>query len=167
MTNMKKTKRTAASEETGNKTAAEVARERALQIAGVAHDKHAEGVVVLEVGALTALADFFVICSAASEPQAQAIVGAVRAAFPTEKLPDMEGAAGSAWVLMDYTDVILHIFKTEARAFYDLDRLWSDAPQIDTQVSPPTIRLKSKRSSGTVNAPARAPASADTRADTR
>jgi ribosome-associated protein len=149
---MKKTKAISLPEEAKPEEAkVEGARERALRIAEAVQTKHAEEVVVLEVGALSALTDFFVICSASSEPQIQAIVGAVRAAFPTEKSSAMEGAAGNHWVLMDYTDVILHIFKTEARAFYSLDRLWGDAPQIPTQVLPPPTRSTPKRSRATAD----------------
>ncbi len=123
----------------------ETAQARALRIASVVQAKQAEEIVVLNVGGLTALADFFVICSAASEPQIQAIVSAVQAAYPGLR-PMMEGAKGSPWVLMDYSDVILHIFKPEARTFYDLDRLWGDAPHIAVQVSPSPVRSKPRRS---------------------
>lgn len=88
--------------------------------------------MVYQVGELTSLADFFVICSAESEPQIRAIVDGVHEAL--SKKGDhplgVEGREASLWVLVDYNDVILHIFKKEAREFYNLDRLWGDAPQV-------------------------------------
>lgn len=81
---------------------------------------------------MTSLADFFIICSAESEPQIRAIVDAVYELLSKKgsKPLGVEGREASQWVLVDYNDVILHIFKKEAREFYNLDRLWGDAPQL-------------------------------------
>ena len=108
------------------------AKQKALQIAEVAQSKHAGEIVIFHVSDLTSVADFFVLCSAESEPQMRAIADAVE-----ESLSKMgarpygrEGREGGLWILIDYNDVILHIFKKEAREFYNLDRLWGDAPLI-------------------------------------
>ncbi len=94
--------------------------------------KHAEGVVVLEVGALTSLADYFVFCTVASKPQGEAVVESVCRSLASHREPSMgvEGRETGRWVLIDCNDVIVHIFRPETRALYDLDRLWGDAHQI-------------------------------------
>ncbi|HZR46616.1 MAG TPA: ribosome silencing factor [Candidatus Manganitrophaceae bacterium] len=108
------------------------AKKKALQIAEVAQSKHAEEIVVFHVSGLTSLADFFVLCSAESEPQMRAIVDAVEDSLNKKgaRPYGVEGREAGLWVLLDYNDVILHIFKKEAREFYNLDRLWGDAPRI-------------------------------------
>lgn len=107
-------------------------RSRALLIAEAAQLKHAERIIIFQVGKLTSLADFFVICSAESQPQIRAISEFVDAVLSKEgtKPIGIEGREGGVWVLMDYGDVIFHVFKEEARQFYGLDRFWGDAPQI-------------------------------------
>jgi len=84
------------------------------------------------VTALTSLADFFVICTADSLPKMRAISDAVDETFSREDRQPLgvEGREGGVWFLMDYGDVIFHVFQEEARDFYGLDRLWGDAPQI-------------------------------------
>ncbi len=124
-------------------TASWEARDKTLHIVDLILAKHAEEVVVLEIGGLTSLTDFFVICSADSRPQVQAIVDAVKTALSEFGIHPVgiEGCESGIWVLMDYNDVILHIFRSEAREFYNLDRLWGDAPEISiTQ-----LRVKAHR----------------------
>ena len=110
----------------------EDAKQKALLIAEAALSKHAEEITIFQVSKLTALADFFVICTAETEPQIRAISESVDRILSKEGNEPLgvEGRKGGVWLLMDYGDVILHIFKAEARAFYSLDRLWGDAPQI-------------------------------------
>lgn len=101
-------------------------------MAEAAQSKYAEEIVVFHVSELTSLADFFVLCSAESEPQMRAIADAVEDSLSKKgnRPYGIEGREGGLWVLLDYNDVILHIFKKEAREFYNLDRLWGDAPRI-------------------------------------
>ncbi|VAX27975.1 Ribosomal silencing factor RsfA [hydrothermal vent metagenome] len=108
------------------------AKRTALLIAEIAQSKHAEKIVIFHVSALTSLADFFVICSAESLPQIRAISEAVEDTLSKEGQQPLgvEGRSGGVWTLMDYSDVIFHIFQEESREFYGLDRLWGDAPQI-------------------------------------
>jgi len=98
----------------------------------IAQSKHAEEIVLFQVDTLTSLAEYFVICSAESEPQIQAIADAIQSGLSQQGIRALgiEGLQGGIWLLMDYGDVIVHIFKEEARSFYNLDRLWADAPQI-------------------------------------
>ena len=114
-----------------------MAKEKALSIAEVALMKKAEDVVVLQIEALSSVSDYFVICSADSEPQIRAIVDAVEKKLSKQCRPlGIEGMRASRWVLVDYNDVILHIFRKEARSFYNLDRLWGDAPRIPFSETP-------------------------------
>ncbi len=88
--------------------------------------------MLFQVDALTSLADYFVICSAESEPQILAIADAIQVSLSKHGYRPLgiEGREAGLWLLIDYDDVIVHIFKEEARSFYNLDRLWADAPQI-------------------------------------
>jgi len=108
------------------------AREKALLIASALRSKHAEEIVIFQVQGLTALTDFFVLCSAGSKPQMKAISDEVERLLSSygEKALGIEGREAGVWALLDYNDVILHIFKAESRAFYNLDRLWGDAPKL-------------------------------------
>lgn len=101
--------------------------------ARAAVDKKAFDLVGLEVGDLTSYTDSFLLCSAASERQvgaiAEAIVRRLRASGsrPLHK----EGAGRSDWVLLDYGDMVVHVFTEDRRAYYGLDSLWGDAPRLD------------------------------------
>jgi len=104
----------------------------ARRIADIAEEKGATEIVILNLSGASALTDYFVICSADSSPQVRAIVDAVDAELSSEGVFPLgvEGKEGDVWVLADYNDVILNIFKTEARAFYHLEQLWGDAPVV-------------------------------------
>ena len=114
------------------------ARDKALLIAEAAQSRQAVEIAILEVGALTSLTEVFVLCSATSEPQMKAIFEAVdRTLSARGETPiGVEGQAGNVWLLLDYNDVILHIFMASARAFYNLDRLWGDARRIPFPAAP-------------------------------
>ncbi len=110
----------------------EGAEKRAFLIGEVAQSRHAEEIVIFKVSALSSLADFFVVCTADSKPQMRAISQAVDEALSKEgtKPIGLEGRDSTTWLLMDYGNVILHIFNPVSREFYGLDRLWADAPQV-------------------------------------
>lgn len=90
-------------------------------------DKKGEGVLLLDIRDISILADYFVIGSAASERQAKAIIEGIKQetkqAFDVRPLC-IEGDPATGWVLMDYGDVVVHLFAPEARAYYDLEGLW-------------------------------------------
>ncbi|HOJ69232.1 MAG TPA: ribosome silencing factor [Candidatus Hydrogenedentes bacterium] len=95
-------------------------------------DKKARDLKMYDVRGLTLLADVFVLCSVTSEPQMRAVAGAAReemkeAGFAPLRL---EGTHRSGWLVADFGDVIFHVFRETAREFYDLDRLWADAPEV-------------------------------------
>lgn len=98
-----------------------------------AREKKATEVVVLDLRKSGAFTDFFVICSGANPRQVQAIADAVEAGLRAEReTPTLvEGYARAEWVLLDYFDVVVHVFSRNARAFYGLDRLWGNAARIE------------------------------------
>jgi ribosome-associated protein len=100
--------------------------------ANAALEKKATDLVIFHVAKLTTIADYFLICSADSQRQAKAIMDNIDAALAQagEKTFSVEGEGAMLWVLMDYSDLIIHIFKDEIRAFYALERLWGDAPRL-------------------------------------
>lgn len=92
-------------------------------------DKKADKLVVLNLQGLTAMSDYFVLATASSDRQAQALADAVEAALKAEgRRPLSIEGYSSPWILVDYGDVVFHIFHDEARRFYGLERLWGDAP---------------------------------------
>ena len=99
-----------------------------------ADDRLAKDITALDVSQLSPLADYFVIMHGTSERQVGAIMkGILDTASKNEiKVKQMEGQEGGTWILVDTGDVILHIFEEEMRSFYNLEKLWSDAPLVDT-----------------------------------
>ena len=100
--------------------------------AGVAAllDKKAEKLVVLNLQGLTSMSDYFVLATASSDRQAQALADAVVTALKAagSRPLSLEGYPSAPWILVDYGDVVFHVFQDEARRFYGLERLWGDAP---------------------------------------
>jgi ribosome-associated protein len=108
-------------------------------IAGYALDKKAQDVVALDLRGVSALTDGFVICSGNTDRQAKAIHDAIHAGLKQEHglLPRrVEGAQEARWILMDYFDVIVHVFVPEARDFYRLEALWGDLPKRRFETGP-------------------------------
>jgi len=104
--------------------------------AQAAAGKKAQAVLGLDLSDLEGVADFFLICSGTSEPQVRAIAEAVE-----EKLHALgarpwhvEGREGRRWVLLDYVDVVVHVFHEKTREYYLLERLWGDARSVDLGV---------------------------------
>ena len=101
-----------------------------------ATDQKAIELDVLAVGELTSIADYFILCSATSERQAQAIADSVleklRADLNVKPLL-VEGTTPGRWILLDYGDFIFHVFTEECRRFYGLERLWGDAPNVTAE----------------------------------
>jgi ribosome-associated protein len=96
-------------------------------------DKRGEDIVVLNMQGISLLADYFVIAEGGSERQVQAIAREIKdeaekAGFDVRKI---EGLETARWVLVDMGDVVAHIFHKDERGYYNLERLWGDAPQLD------------------------------------
>ena len=98
-----------------------------------ADSKKAMDIKVLDIGSLTTLADYFVVCHCPSSTQMNAISDEIEEKFKEQGLLMLnQGAHGSdQWILMDYGDVVVHIFNTESREFYGIEKLWADAANVD------------------------------------
>jgi ribosome-associated protein len=96
-------------------------------------DKKASDLILFEVGGLTTVADYFIICSAESQRQVRAIRDHIEETLSKHgcHLYSTEGEETCRWILMDFSDLIIHIFKDDVRSFYALERLWGDAPRLD------------------------------------
>jgi ribosome-associated protein len=106
--------------------------ERAIQCAALALDKKALDVKILEIQRISTIADYLVLATGSSDKQTQAIAESVRSGLKKFGKPlDIEGLKEGNWVVIDYGDVILHVFKEELRRYYNLDELWSNAPLVE------------------------------------
>ncbi len=107
-------------------------KEKALIAARAAEDKKAEDVKLLNVNDLTIIADYFVICSGNSEPQIKAISDNIEEELEKSglKVQRRAGNQESRWILLDYADVIVHVFHKNKRKYYDIESLWADAEEI-------------------------------------
>ena len=101
----------------------------AYKIADLALDKKAKQIIVMDLNGMTAIADFFVLMSGDSDTQIKAIADHIVRELKGQKIRvyHKEGYNSLRWVLLDYVDVVVHIFKPETREFYGLERLWGDA----------------------------------------
>lgn len=108
----------------------------ACAAAQAAEDKGATDVLVLHVGPVVGMCDYFVLASASNDRQVRAVVDAVEEGVQRavgERPLSVEGADARRWVLLDYGDVVVHVFHVDERAYYRLERLYSDAPVVDRQ----------------------------------
>jgi ribosome-associated protein len=105
-------------------------KELAHRISELIFTKKGFNVVTIDLSKLVSFTDYFVICSADSDTQVKSISDQVDKALSDEgvKCWHKEGLKALSWVLMDYVDVVVHIFKKDAREFYNLEKLWGDAP---------------------------------------
>ena len=108
-------------------------REVAARAARAAAAKQATDIVVLDVHELIVITDFFVICTASSNRQVKTVIEGIEDSIRElgEKPTRREGEDEAGWWLLDYVDVVVHVFGEEERAYYDLERLWRDAPRLD------------------------------------
>jgi ribosome-associated protein len=108
------------------------ALETALLAAEAADGKKALDLLLLDLKGLTSITDYFVICSGTSTTQVGAIADGIGHALAREDIwpSHIEGGAEAIWLLMDYGDVVVHIFDEPARSYYSLERLWGDAPRV-------------------------------------
>ena len=106
--------------------------ELAYRCVEIALDKKCQDILLLDVRERTVLADYFLVCTARNKRQLKAVADGVaqEAPRPKTRTRHVEGADGARWVLMDLGDVVIHVFDPDARAFYDLESLWADAPRV-------------------------------------
>jgi ribosome-associated protein len=119
--------------------------EAAQLCAQAADDKKAFDILILDLRALTYIADYFVICSGSNVTQVGAIADGVGQALAMAGIhpSHVEGEVEASWVLMDYGDIVVHIFDEQTRAYYCLEKLWGDAPRLRLPVGPRTLQSTS------------------------
>jgi ribosome-associated protein len=107
--------------------------DKAVLLSRFALEKKAYDLVLLEVRELTSIADYFIVCSGRSDRQVQSIAQGIEENLRGKGIRPhaVEGVARGQWVLMDYSDIIVHIFYQPVREFYDLEGLWIDAPRVE------------------------------------
>ena len=106
--------------------------DRALKCAALALEKKAFDVKVLDIRGISTIADYLVIATGSSDKQVLAIADSIRTGLKKYgKALDVEGAKEGKWVVIDYGDVIVHVFYSELRSYYNLDELWSNARQVE------------------------------------
>ncbi|MFI5397110.1 MAG: ribosome silencing factor [Candidatus Binatia bacterium] len=107
-------------------------RAKALLCVRFALEKKAYDLILMEVGQFTSLADYFLVCTGRSDTQVQAITRSIEENLGRlgARSLSIEGYTGGKWVVMDYGDVVIHIFYEPVREFYDLERLWARAPRV-------------------------------------
>lgn len=106
----------------------------AVSAGHAADDKKAADLTLIDVADLLALADVFVVLSTTSDRQLKAVAEAIEARLKDEhdrRALRREGSADSGWLLLDFGDVVCHLFSEEQRSFYSLERLWADVPHLD------------------------------------
>lgn len=109
----------------------QAARDLALEIAGHAADKRARDIVVLEMSGAVTYTDFFVVITGANPRQTKAISDEIQTQLRARRRPArVEGEREADWVLLDYLDVVVHVFTPVAREFYRLENLWGDVPRV-------------------------------------
>ena len=112
------------------------AMDRKVRLAAqAALDRKAVDLVILDVQGLSSVTDYFLVCSGRSTTHVASIVEAIRAAMKAAEVRPLhaEGTPESGWMLLDYGDVLVHVFLEETRRYYALERLWGDAPSIPVE----------------------------------
>jgi ribosome-associated protein len=104
-------------------------------VVSAAQDKKAEDIRILDLTTLGSITDYFIVCSGHSSRQTQAIADRVQEVLKEAGVRPghVEGYQAGEWILMDYVDFVVHIFTEEKRAYYSLEKLWSDAPRVSPQ----------------------------------
>ena len=116
-------------------------QELARRLAGAARDKQASDVLILDLRGLTAACDFFVVATALSEPHVAAVADALEESAAAEGVRPwhVEGRRNRRWILMDFVDVVVHLFLAETREYYRLENLWAEAPRESITPVGPTV----------------------------
>jgi ribosome-associated protein len=108
----------------------------ALKIAlSAADDKKARDLLVLDISRIASFASYFLLCTGDSSRQMQAIADEIQKKLKESGIlvSHVEGYQNSEWILLDYFDLVIHVFSREAREFYDLERLWRDGKKLDAE----------------------------------
>ncbi|MDD6032451.1 MAG: ribosome silencing factor [Oscillospiraceae bacterium] len=109
------------------------AKERMERIVSILDSKKAEDIRAIRIGDLTILADYFVIAAGSSSTQVKMLADEVDYQMGLQGVQPykVEGYHSENWIVLDYSDVVVHVFQKDTRSFYDLERLWADGEQVD------------------------------------
>jgi ribosome-associated protein len=110
------------------------------EIVKIIDDKKGFDIDVLDLRGLTTMTDYFVIASGTSTKHATSIAEAVEEDLSVE-VGHKEGMKTGTWILLDYLDIVVHVFSREEREYYGLDRIWSDAKKVDVDVDKPAVNV--------------------------
>jgi ribosome-associated protein len=126
----------------GKKKKGNDSRERALLCVNASLEKKAKDLIIINVSGVSAFADYFILCSGTSDRQVRAVASSIQESLKTAGILPLgvEGEDAGRWILLDYDDVIIHVFLESVRTFYDLERLWSGTTRM--AVPDETISLK-------------------------
>ncbi len=113
-----------------SKSSAPSAGELARRLARLIDDKKGQAITIFDLRGISPITDYFVICEGLTEIHNRAIADHLAAC---ERPNHVEGREAGSWILLDYIDVIVHVFSPEAHKFFGLERLWGDAPRVDFQ----------------------------------
>lgn len=96
-------------------------------------DKKGEDIKVIDISQISPISDYFIIASGSNRSQVQAMADAVEESMHKDgfHLKQVEGYDGANWILMDFIDIVVHIFDRESRSFYDLERIWRDGKEVE------------------------------------
>ncbi len=122
-------------------------KDRALSCARLALEKKAYGITILNIGPMSAIAEYFIICSGRSVRQTRAIAEHLQTRLKKDfrELPlGIEGEREGSWILIDYGDIVIHIFYEPTREIYCLEKLWSEAPRLND----PALQEEERKVSG-------------------
>lgn len=121
------------------------AAEAALAAVKAAQDLKAEALVLLDLRGIATFTDYFLICSGTSPRQMRAIADRIEEKMQAHRYSILhkEGYEEASWILLDYVDLVVHVFSPETRGYYDLERLWADAPRMDLKKAT-SVKKKAK-----------------------
>lgn len=124
----------------------ESSRKKSIACVNAALKKKAADIVLLEIKGVVSYADYFLICSGRSDRQVQAIAQSIETELKKQghRALGIEGMSQGRWVLMDYGDVIVHLFQDSVRTFYDLEGLWIEAPRVEIEDEEVVKRVRKK-----------------------
>jgi len=127
-------------------------KELAVLAATAAAEKKATGIVVLDVGETLVITNFFVVATGGTARQVSAIIDEVEATLKAAgaRVLGREGERGGTWVLLDYGDIVVHVFQPEEREFYRLEKLWSDVGRVEIPESVGALPQASKEAARAV-----------------
>ncbi len=110
-------------------------RKMAIAAYHALNDKKAEDIRIIDISEISPIADYFLIATGTNNNQIQAMIDAVQETLSKDgyTVNQIEGNRSSSWILMDYRDIIIHVFSKEDRLFYDLERIWTDGKRVEIE----------------------------------